>query len=109
MWRREATKPGGDRFVAAVGRLHAARRDLELDDANAFPGHTTAVPELSIRAEGQKSHLWFRWYKLTGDQGTTQWVQALAKRDPPPLSIIGAGTTDRALDLARELANLSLT
>jgi hypothetical protein len=108
VWLREATNTGWERFVAAVRRLHADRPDLELDDVNAFPGHTTAVPELSIRAEGQKSHLWFRWYKLTGDQGTAQWVQALAKRDPPPLAIIGGGTTDRALDLARELANLSL-
>src|SRR5260370_18987184 len=82
VWLREATNTGWERFVAAVRRLHANRPDLELDDVNAFPGHTTAVPELSIPAEGQKANLWFRWYKLTGDQGTAQWVQALAQQDP---------------------------
>jgi len=43
---------------------------------------------------------------LTGDAGTREWVQALAKRNPPPLAIIGGGTSDRARDLARELNDL---
>jgi hypothetical protein len=108
VWLREATNTGWERFVAAARRLHADRPDLELNDANAFPSLTTSVPELSVRGEGQKSRLWFRWYKLTADQGTAEWVEALCRRDPPPLAIIGGGTTDRALDLARALADLSM-
>lgn len=107
VWLNPATSAANwERFVAAARRFHADHLEFTLDDSNAFPSQTTAVPELAISSAPGKPRLWFRWYKLTGDQGTRQWVQALAHRDPPPLAIIGGGTSDRARDLARELNDL---
>jgi hypothetical protein len=106
-WLNPAT--GGvpwERFVAAVYRLQADRPDLAVaiaPDANPFPPRTTDVPELAISVRGRPSRLWFRWYKLTGDLGHRQWVEALARRSTPPLAVMGGGTSDRAYDLAREL------
>jgi hypothetical protein len=107
VWLYPATNTANwERFVSAARRFHADRPDLVLDDSNAFPSQTTAVPELAFSSGAGKSRLWFRWYKLTGDAGTREWVQALANRNPPPLAIIGGGTSDRARDLARELNDL---
>jgi hypothetical protein len=95
-----------ERFVAAVRRLETDRPELHLkvvSDADAFPSQTAAVPELAVTVGNHPGRLWFRWYKLTGDTGTGVWVDALARRDPPPLAIIGGGSSDRARDLAREL------
>jgi hypothetical protein len=107
VWLNPATAVNWERFVAAARRIAADRHELVLDDSNAFPSQTTAVPELAISWGQGKPRLWFRWCKLTGDLGTRQWVQALARRHPPPLAIIGGGTSDRARDLARELNDLS--
>ena len=104
VWLNPATSAvNWERFVSAVRRLAAERTDLALDDSRAFPSQTTAVPELAVFFNSRKARLWFRWYKLTGDSGPRQWVEALMRRDPPPLAIIGGGTSDRARDLAREL------
>ena len=88
VWLNPATAVNWERFVAAARRLVADRHELVLDDSNAFPSQTTAVPELAISWGQGKPRLWFRWYKLTGDLGTPQWVQALAQRHPPPLAIM---------------------
>jgi hypothetical protein len=96
-----------ERFVSAARRFHADRPDLLLDDSNAFPSQSTGVPELAFYFKSGQPRLWFRWYKLTGEAGTHEWVQALAHRNPPPLAIIGGATSDRARDLARELNDLS--
>lgn len=108
VWLNAATSAvAWERFVAAVGRLQADRPELGLemtDDGDPFPSQTTAVPELVVRLRGKQGRLWFRWYKLTSDLGNGQWVQALAQRQPPPLAIIGGSTSDRAWELARELA-----
>jgi hypothetical protein len=92
--------------VAAVHRLKVDRPELGLEvapGAEPFPSQTAAVPELAITARGSKSRLWFRWYKLTGELGYAQWVEALARRRTPPLAIMGGGSSDRALELARTL------
>jgi hypothetical protein len=105
-WMNAATNVvGWERFVAAIRRLEG-KSDLGLkivDDSNAFPEQTTAVPELAITLGGQRRRLWFRWYKMTGDIGTSHWVDALMQRNPPPLAIIGGGSSDRARDLAHDL------
>jgi len=107
VWLDPATSAvNWERFVAATRRFVADRKDITLDDSNAFPSQTTAVPEIALALGPGKPRLWFRWYKLTGDLGPRQWVRALAKRFPPPLAIIGGGTSDRARDLAWELNDL---
>jgi hypothetical protein len=107
VWLNPATSAvNWERFVAAVRRLKVDRPDLKLEvdpDADPFPSQTADVPELAVTAHGSKARLWFRWYKLTGDLGNEQWVQALARRRPPPLAIIGGGSSDRALELAQVL------
>lgn len=109
VWLQNATNGvAWERFVAA---LHQVQDDADLgmkivDEANAFPSQTTAVPEVAVTVRGNKARLWFRWYKLTGELDTKEWVRALGHRDPPPLAIIGGSSSDRARDLARELSGL---
>lgn len=108
VWLNAATNAvAWERFVAAIKRLQENQEfGLEIvDDANAFPTHTTVVPELAVTRKGSKGRLWFRWYKMTGELGTAPWVEALAKRTPAPLAIIGGGSSDRARDLAKELSD----
>lgn len=96
-----------ERFVAAVHMLveHSQFGVTSVDDSNAFPNQTTAVPELAVGVGDSKSRLRFRWYKLTGDLDAERWMQALERRRPAPLAIIGGGSSDRARDLAQELQN----
>ncbi|MGE3806949.1 MAG: hypothetical protein AB7K24_19985 [Gemmataceae bacterium] len=97
-----------ERFVAALRSLHDdPDSGIEIvDEQQAFPSATTAVPEIAVRQRGRTGRVWFRWYKLTGDIDTAQWVQALMGRQPAPLAIIGGSTSDRARDLARDLHSL---
>jgi hypothetical protein len=97
-----------ERFVTAVSA--AAKRlrnkdfpDLTVDDANAFPQQTYVVPEVSLRVRPGAGRLLFRWYKLTSTQKTGDWVEALLKRSPPPLAVIGGNTSDAANELATSL------
>ena len=106
VWLNAATSAvGWERFVAAI-HLLADQPEVGLqvaDDTNAFPSQTIAVPELAVTVRGGQSRIWFRWYKLTGDLDSDAWVRALSERDPPPLAIIGGGSSDRARDLALAL------
>jgi hypothetical protein len=52
---------------------------------------------------GETRRLVFRWYKLTGDWNTRAWIEALRKRDRPPLAIIGGSSSDGARELTRYL------
>jgi hypothetical protein len=104
VWMNAATNVvAWERFVAAIRRLENDSKLKIVDESNAFPEQTTATPELAVAVSGQPGRLWFRWYKLTGDIGTSQWVDALLQRDPPPLAIVGGGSSDRARDLATDL------
>jgi hypothetical protein len=107
VWLDPATNAvGWERFVAAVHRLQDGPSPLGLQvvpEADPFPPHTSDVPELAIQLGSSKARLWFRWYKLTGDMGPAQWVQALSHRNPLPLAIIGGGSSDQARDLAVQL------
>jgi hypothetical protein len=80
---------------------------LRADVNAAFPKQTTAVPEVSLAWSGPGPRFVFRWYKLTGDWKTRDWIEALLKRDPPPLAIIGGSSSDNARELATHLNQLT--
>jgi hypothetical protein len=107
VWLYAATNPAAwERFVAAVRHApEALRKDhpdvrAEVDPAAAFPQQTTAVPEVALSFGPGQGRLVFRWYKLTSDWSTRDWVEALLKRAPPPLAVIGGSSSDGARDLA---------
>jgi hypothetical protein len=93
-----------DNFVWAMKRaemaLNGGPPDLEVDDAEAFPSRTTAVPELIVRRKGYAGSLRIRWYKVTDEATQEAWVNALAERRKPPLAIMGGWSSDRAKELA---------
>ncbi len=105
VWLYPATDAASwERFVAAVRRiaqrLQHERPSVQADDSSAFPQQTVAVPEVSLSWGGDKGHYVFRWYKLTGDWKTCDWIEALLSRRPPPLAIIGGSSSDSARELA---------
>ncbi len=108
VWLYAATNNASwERFVAALlktgDRLRADYPDLEIQDAAAFPPQTTATPEIALLWKTSGRRLVFRWYKLTSKQKTADWVDALMRRQPPPLAIIGGSTSDAARDLATQM------
>jgi hypothetical protein len=109
VWLDSATNESSwERFVTAVDKagkqLQARYPDLQVEIGdNAFPMHTTTHPELAITVRG-KSRLVFRWYKLTSDQKTEQWVAALLDGSRrPPLAILGGSSSDQAKEIALAL------
>src|SRR5688572_30554805 len=84
-WLNAATSTTNwQRFVQAVVAVTGVDPGPE-----AFPRMTTAIPEIAVPIDGQKGKLRIRWYKLTSEFDTAYWLDALARRDPPPLAIIG--------------------
>jgi hypothetical protein len=109
VWLYSATSGAQwERFVAgidlAVARLGSKSPglQLEIDKDAAFPPQTTAIPEVSVGTKGGQNRLRFRWYKLTSDLKSQDWVQALLHRKPP-LVIIGGNSSDQAIELAHDL------
>lgn len=92
-----------DRFLAGIRRLKEEFPDLEIDETNAYPDQTAVVPEIALSFKGCPSKLWIRWYKMTSEAGIRDWVAELARRNPAPLAVTGAGSSDRARDLAEAL------
>jgi hypothetical protein len=82
---------------------HGGPSGFRVDDSAAFPDRTTAVPEVVIARDGYAGKLRVRWYKVTNYAPTTAWVRALAERNPPPLAIVGGGSSDRARELAEAM------
>jgi hypothetical protein len=108
VWLYPATNATSwERFVTAVRRtaerLQRDRPGWQSDANAAFPRQTTAVPEVSLTWGGSGQRFVFRWYKLTSDWKTRDWVEALLKRQPPPLAIIGGSSSDNARELATHL------
>jgi hypothetical protein len=110
VWLYTATSQGPwERFLKGVDTAVKGLQtvspdlDLEIDKQGAFPVETTAVPEVVVTARGTKGRLRFRWYKLTSDQKTPDWVNALLERRPPPLAIIGGSSSDLGIELACSL------
>jgi hypothetical protein len=108
VWLYPATSTGAwERFVDAVDlssrRLQSALPGLRVEGRD-VPARqaTTAVAQLALTwPRGRR--LVFRWYKLTGDWKTRDWVEALLRRRPPPLAIIGGSDSYWARELAIEL------
>src|SRR5262249_32917926 len=69
-------------FVWGVKRAEMAGdgglSGLQVDDSEAFPVHTTVVPEIVVRRNGYAGSLRIRWYKVTDDATQEDWVKALA-------------------------------
>jgi hypothetical protein len=97
-----------ERFVTAARQAVKRLNDdpefskVDFDDASAFPRETATTPQFTVRLNGGK-RLLFRWYKLTSNSPTAQWVEALLQRRPAPLAIIGGSSSDLAIDLAKSL------
>lgn len=93
-----------ERFVAGIWTMQRTWPEIRVDDRRAFLDQTTAVPEVVLQREGVAGRLHIRWYKLTSETDNADWVRRLAQRGRPPLAFIGGGTSERAVDLARALA-----
>lgn len=100
------------------GRIVTAARLIELDWpkynptlpalrvglTEAFPTLTTDVPEIVFSfVDFPANQLRVRWYKISGEHDAGSWVRKLRAREHPPLAILGGGTSDRAVRLARAL------
>lgn len=96
-----------ERFVAGMLRAPALMPGLTVDATAAFSDTTAAVPEVVIGMTGRTDTLRVRWYKLSNERSTADWVRALAERNPPPLALVGGGSSDRAADLAAALKGQS--
>lgn len=107
-WLHPATNtPTWERFVSGAADYVNLHSDLELDLTQAYPEASIKPPAIGIKRKSQPGWLWIRWYKLTGERPTYVWVNALLKRNPPPVAFIGGGSSDRARDLAASLENYS--
>jgi len=89
-----------ERFVAGLQQIP----DVQLDESAAFPEDSITPPAVAIIRPGYPGKLWIRWYKLTGLRTTEVWVKDLCQRTPPPLAIVGGGNSERARELALQLA-----
>src|SRR5438874_2669341 len=84
-WIHAATSgPSWERFVAGVHRARREWPELQVDDSRAFLDQTTAIPEVVLGVSGSSGRLRIRWYKLTSETPSAQWVRRLARRNPPP-------------------------
>jgi hypothetical protein len=97
-----------EQFVAAVQRaaerlndrypgIHA---DIENDPS---PEQAAAVPQVSLTWPNGGPRLVFRWYKITSDWRTREWISALLRRPRPPLAVVGGSSSWRASELAHQL------
>ncbi|MFO0800583.1 MAG: hypothetical protein U0804_24205 [Gemmataceae bacterium] len=94
-------------FVIGLKRcempVNGAPSGVSVDDSAAFPEQTTAVPELVITRAGHDGRLRVRWYKISSEAPIGAWVEALSRRRPAPLAVVGGSTSDRAQELATAL------
>ncbi len=100
-----ATSTGAwERFITGIHRVSRDWPELKVDDTRAFPEETTATAELVLSLANSPNRILIRWYKLSKGANSVRWAERLAQRSPSPLAVIGGGSSDRALDLARALA-----
>src|SRR5262249_15620162 len=89
----------------AAEQLRATYPDVEVSQGDqTFPRTTASHPEVTVRVRGGAARLVFRWYKLTSDQKTDQWVTALLdpSRRPPP-ALVGGHCSEQARQIALSL------
>jgi hypothetical protein len=114
-WLYPATNPSAwTRFVGAVDqavkRLAKYYPGLEVQAGTAaFPEQSVAVAEVAVRWPGATGRLLFRWYKLTSDRKSRDWLTALKERSVPPLAILAGNTSDGAREVALHLDELTET
>lgn len=100
-WLYPATAPTSwNRFIMALARaeptLAQAIPGLRVRiDERTFPVASTTLPEAALEWPNGR-RLVFRWYKTTSEQNVAHWLEALLKRDPPPLALLGGSTSDAA-------------
>ena len=92
-----------ERFVTGLKQAERLVPGLHVDDSDAFQDQTTNTPEVVLSKDGHAGKVRVRWYKLSSDATAADWVKALAQRTPAPLAVVGGGSSDRALDLAKAM------
>ncbi len=100
-WLYPATPPASwNRFIMALAR---AEKELAVIvpglrvriDGRTFPEESAAIPEAALEwPDGRR--LILRWYKITSEQNVAHWLDALLRRDPPPIALLGGSTSDAA-------------
>lgn len=85
-------------------RINPKSPALQVSVQDAFPRLTADVSEISLSfADAPRQQLKLRWYKISGEHDEASWVKKLHARKRQPLAIIGGGTSNRAVRLARAL------
>jgi len=103
-WIHTTTNPQTwERLVAAAFQLKRDFPGVQVDDSRAFLDQTAAVPEVVLTVPGRADKLRIRWYKLSSEVNTKDWVRALSDRNPAPLAFMGGSSSDRAIELAQAL------
>jgi hypothetical protein len=103
-WIHTTTNPQTwERLVAAAFQIRREFPGVQVDDSRAFLDQTAAVPEVVLTVPGRADRLRIRWYKLSSEVNTKDWVKALATRNPAPLAFMGGSSSDRAIELAQAL------
>lgn len=93
-----------ERFVVGLKELP----DVVVDESAAFPEDSMKLPVVGLSKPGYSGTLWIRWYKLTGLRTIEKWVSELCQRQPRPLAVVGGGNSERARDIALQLARQKL-
>src|SRR3954452_22832335 len=100
-WIHTTTNPQTwERLVAAAFQIRPALPGVQVDDSRASLDQTAAVPEVVLTVPGRADRLHIRWYKLSSEVNTRDWVKALATRNPAPLAFMGGSSIDRPRELA---------
>ena len=103
-WIHTTTNPQTwERLVAGAFQIKRDFPGVQVDDSGAFLDQTAAVPEVVLTVPGRTDKLRIRWYKLSSEVNTRDWVKALSVRNPAPLAFMGGGSSDRAIELAQAL------
>jgi len=102
-WLNPATSAASwERFVTAASQVTGITPGPE-----AFPAETTVTPQLFIPLSGGRGRLVVRWYKLTSDSKSRDWIEAFLARERPPIAIIGGSNSDAGTRQAQVLAELA--